>query len=121
MLKVYADNPISGGSHTDGDLSTISVDNKSRVNVLFQIPMYKVRTKVETRKPSLFKSTLISVISIKSCATSQCIELIFDKQKDHHSFSEWNRYIKESEDILENKINRLRHIQMSTLRHSKDK
>ena len=113
MLKVYAENLISGGSHTDGNLSTISLDNKSRANVLFQMPMYKVRTKVETRKPSLFKSTLISVISIKSCATSQCIELIFDQQKDRPSFSEWNRYIKESEDILDSKINRLGHIQMS--------
>ena len=86
-----------------------------RTKILFEISMYGAKVNVETKRQGLIFPDRSSVISIECCASSQSIELMFDKYHQQTGFFEWNKCIKESEDILDSKINRLSHAQLTLL------
>ena len=86
-----------------------------RTRVLFEMSMFGSKVGVETKRNGLFKSSRTSVISITCCVTNNSIDLMFDSSKNQKAYFEWNKYLKESEEILNSKINRLCHAQCNLL------
>ena len=109
FIRVYEDDP------SDPTYSIIPKIREPKTKVLFEISMYGAKLNVETKRQGLIFPDRTSVISIECCVTSQSIELMFDKHSQQTGFFEWNKYLKESEDILECKINRLCHAQLTLL------
>ena len=77
--------------------------------------MYGAKITAETKRTGVIYPVRTSVISIECCVTSQCIELMFDQHSQQTGFFEWNKCFKESEEILDSKINRLSHAQLTLL------
>ena len=63
--------------------------------------MYGAKIDIQTKRQGLIFPDRSSVISIQCCVSSQSIELMFDKHSQQTGFFEWNRCIKESEEILD--------------------
>jgi hypothetical protein len=110
---VYEDDP------NDPNFLEIPNRKEPKTKVLFEMPMYGAKINMETKKQGLLKLTRTYVISIQCCVTSQYIELMFNSNTDQSSFFEWNKCIKESEEILTSQINRLCHVQFTLLSPSK--
>ena len=109
FIRVYEDDS------SDPDFTTIPMIREPRTKVIFEISMYGAKVNIETKRQGLIFPDRSSVISIECCASSQSIELMFDKYHQQTGFFEWNKCIKESEDILDSKINRLSHAQLTLL------
>ena len=109
FIRVYEDDP------NDPTFSIIPIFREPRTKVLFEISMYGAKIDIQTKRQGLIFPDRSSVISIQCCVSSQSIELMFDKHSQQTGFFEWNRCIKESEEILDSKINRLCHAQLTLL------
>ena len=109
FLRVYEDDP------NDTNFIDIPKRKEPRTRVLFEMSMYGAKVDVETKRHGFFKTNRTSVISITCCVTNHCIQLMFDSNKIQMAFLEWNKYIKESEEILNSRINRLCHAQCNLL------
>ena len=101
FLRVYEDDP------RDPNFFEVPKRKEPKTKVLFEISMYGAKVDIETKKHGFLKSARTTVISIECCSASNRIELMFNSKKDEKSFLEWNKYIKESEEILTSRINRL--------------
>ena len=94
FLRVYEDDP------RDPNFFEVPKRKEPKTKVLFEISMYGAKVDIETKKHGFLKSARTTVISIECCSASNRIELMFNSKKDEKSFLEWNKYIKESEEIL---------------------
>lgn len=106
---MYEDDP------NDPNFLEIPVRKEPKTKVLYEMSMFGAKINMETKKQGLLKLSRTYLISIQCCETSQSIELMFNSNTDQRSFFEWNKCIKESEEILTSHINRLCHVQFTLL------